>query len=31
LFDDWFVLTGDTLFVGDVGRVDLAMENIRSS
>ncbi len=21
--DDWFVLTGDTLFVGDVGRVDL--------
>lgn len=22
--DDWFVLTGDTLFVGDVGRVDLA-------
>lgn len=25
LFDDWFVLTGDTLFVGDVGRVDLAL------
>lgn len=25
LVDDWFVLTGDTLFVGDVGRVDLAM------
>lgn len=24
LVDDWFVLTGDTLFVGDVGRVDLA-------
>ena len=23
--DDWFVLTGDTLFVGDVGRVDLAL------
>ena len=22
--DEWFVLTGDTLFVGDVGRVDLA-------
>jgi hydroxyacylglutathione hydrolase len=22
--DDWFVLTGDTLFVGDVGRVDLS-------
>lgn len=28
LVDDWFVLTGDTLFVGDVGRVDLALENI---
>jgi hydroxyacylglutathione hydrolase len=27
LFDDWFVLTGDTLFVGDVGRVDLALED----
>lgn len=26
--DDWFVLTGDTLFVGDVGRVDLAVEEI---
>lgn len=25
LIDDWFVLTGDTLFVGDVGRVDLAL------
>lgn len=24
--DDWFVLTGDTLFVGDVGRVDLELE-----
>ena len=23
--DDWFVLTGDTLFVGDVGRVDLTV------
>lgn len=23
--DDWFVVTGDTLFVGDVGRVDLAL------
>lgn len=22
--DEWFVLTGDTLFVGDVGRIDLA-------
>lgn len=27
-FDDWFVLTGDTLFVGDVGRVDLALTEI---
>lgn len=26
--DDWFVLTGDTLFVGDVGRVDLALEDL---
>jgi glyoxylase-like metal-dependent hydrolase (beta-lactamase superfamily II) len=25
LFDDWFLLTGDTLFVGDVGRVDFAL------
>ena len=25
LVDGWFVLTGDTLFVGDVGRVDLAL------
>lgn len=25
LVDDWFVLTGDTMFVGDVGRVDLAL------
>lgn len=24
-FDDWYVLTGDTLFVGDVGRVDLSL------
>ena len=23
--DDWFVLTGDTLFVGDVGRVDISI------
>lgn len=34
LVDDWFVLTGDTLFVGDVGRVDLvdspAAEDIRA-
>lgn len=26
--DDWFVLTGDTLFVGDVGRVDLALTDL---
>jgi hydroxyacylglutathione hydrolase len=26
--DDWFVLTGDTLFVGDVGRVDLALQEV---
>jgi hydroxyacylglutathione hydrolase len=25
LVDDWFALTGDTLFVGDVGRVDLTL------
>ena len=25
--DDWFVLTGDTLFVGDVGRVDLTLDD----
>jgi len=24
--DDWFLLTGDTLFVGDVGRVDLSLK-----
>ncbi|MGH2753934.1 MAG: MBL fold metallo-hydrolase [Actinomycetota bacterium] len=28
LVDDWFVLTGDTLFVGDVGRVDLALTEL---
>ncbi len=28
LVDDWFVLTGDTLFVGDVGRVDLALSKL---
>jgi hydroxyacylglutathione hydrolase len=27
-FDDWYLLTGDTLFVGDVGRVDLALTDI---
>src|SRR5206468_8049342 len=29
--DLWFVLTGDTLFVGDVGRVDLALQEIEDS
>jgi hydroxyacylglutathione hydrolase len=28
LVDDWFVLTGDTLFVGDVGRVDLSLDHV---
>jgi hydroxyacylglutathione hydrolase len=28
LVDDWLVFTGDTLFVGDVGRVDLSADNI---
>lgn len=28
IVDDWFVLTGDTLFVGDVGRVDLALSDL---
>ena len=28
LVDDWFILTGDTLFVGDVGRVDLALSEM---
>ena len=28
LVDDWFVLTGDTMFVGDVGRVDLALSEL---
>jgi hydroxyacylglutathione hydrolase len=31
LVDDWFMLTGDTLFVGDVGRVDLALVDIDDS
>jgi hydroxyacylglutathione hydrolase len=31
LVDDWFVLTGDTLFVGDVGRVDLALAEVDES
>lgn len=29
--DDWFVLTGDTLFVGDVGRVDLALTDVNET
>lgn len=29
LVDDWFVLTGDTLFVGDVGRVDLSLQGVK--
>jgi glyoxylase-like metal-dependent hydrolase (beta-lactamase superfamily II) len=28
LGDDWYLLTGDTLFIGDVGRVDLASESL---
>ncbi len=28
LVDNWFLLTGDTLFVGDVGRIDLAAETL---
>jgi hydroxyacylglutathione hydrolase len=31
MVDDWFVLTGDTLFVGDVGRVDLALAEVDES
>jgi hydroxyacylglutathione hydrolase len=31
LVDDWFVLTGDTLFVGDVGRVDLALSKLHDN
>lgn len=31
LVDDWFVLSGDALFVGDVGRVDLAAEELDRS
>ena len=26
--DDWLVITGDTLFVGDVGRVDLSLDDV---
>jgi hydroxyacylglutathione hydrolase len=28
VIDDWFVVTGDTLFVGDIGRVDLALTDV---
>jgi len=31
LVDDWLVMTGDTLFVGDVGRVDLVEEGADSN
>ncbi len=30
LGDDWYLLSGDTLFVGDVGRVDLALNDVPS-
>lgn len=30
LGDDWYLLTGDSLFVGDVGRIDLANEQSQS-
>lgn len=30
-FDDWYILTGDTLFVGDVGRVDLAVTHLHET
>lgn len=30
LGDDWYLLTGDTLFIGDVGRVDLATDTLSS-
>ena len=29
--DDWYLLTGDTLFVSDVGRVDLALKDVPPS
>ncbi|HLG91325.1 MAG TPA: MBL fold metallo-hydrolase [Candidatus Saccharimonadales bacterium] len=31
LVDDWLVMTGDTLFVGDVGRVDLVEEDAETA
>lgn len=31
IVDGWFVLTGDTLFVGDVGRVDLALDQTKET
>ncbi len=30
-FDDWYALTGDTLFVGDVGRVDLSLIDVEEA
>ncbi len=30
-FDEWYVLTGDTLFVGDVGRVDLSLIDVEEA
>jgi hydroxyacylglutathione hydrolase len=29
--NNWYIVTGDTLFVGDVGRVDLALEKLSDS
>lgn len=29
--DSWYLVTGDTLFVGDVGRVDLALLHLKAS
>lgn len=29
--DNWYLVTGDTLFVGDVGRVDLALHELNAS
>lgn len=31
LGDDWYLFTGDTLFAGDVGRVDLASDDLPAS
>lgn len=29
--DNWYLVTGDTLFVGDVGRVDLALQQLKAN